>query len=223
MGVFLFFFMVLMGIALLPLAARLLGAILALMLIALWRLLVFTLERGVIGFRWGMTDGLSETAAALRQTASAIADAARYVHAAATIFYEEWRGKAPPETQSDPFTEFDLGAWQREQDAREQAQREEAERVAREEAARRARAQAEAEARAQEEQRRQEELRRKPPPSPEQSAMALLGLSAGFTAEDLKRAYRAKVKAAHPDVGGSNAAAAAINAAYALLKARSAA
>jgi flagellar biosynthesis GTPase FlhF len=223
MGFFLFFLLASMAIALLPLAARLLGAILALMLIALWRLLVFTLECGIAGFRWGMNGGLSETAAALRQAASAIAGATRYAHAAATIFYEEWRGKAPTETQSDPAADFDLGAWQREQEAREQAQREEAERAAREEAERRARAQAEAQARAQEEQRRQEKMRRRPPPSPEQSAMALLGLSAGFTAEDLKRAYRARVKAAHPDVGGSNAAAATINAAYALLKARSAA
>lgn len=44
-------------------------------------------------------------------------------------------------------------------------------------------------------------------------ARALLEVSVGASEEEIRRAYRAKIARAHPDRGGSNAAAAAITAA----------
>lgn len=48
-------------------------------------------------------------------------------------------------------------------------------------------------------------------------ALALLGLTPGFTRAALKRAYRAAIRKAHPDAGGSAQAAQAVNAAYELI------
>jgi hypothetical protein len=49
-----------------------------------------------------------------------------------------------------------------------------------------------------------------PPPT---SHWEILGLRPGSSADDIKRAHRAKIGAAHPDTGGSEAAASALNAA----------
>lgn len=48
-------------------------------------------------------------------------------------------------------------------------------------------------------------------------ALGLLGLTPGFTQTALKRAYRAAIRKAHPDAGGSAEAAQAINSAYELI------
>lgn len=50
-----------------------------------------------------------------------------------------------------------------------------------------------------------------------EQALALLGLAPGFTQTALKRAYRAAIRTAHPDAGGTEAAAQAINSAYELI------
>lgn len=48
-------------------------------------------------------------------------------------------------------------------------------------------------------------------------ALALLGLAPGFTQAALKRAYRAAISRTHPDAGGTDDAAQAVNGAYALI------
>jgi hypothetical protein len=50
-----------------------------------------------------------------------------------------------------------------------------------------------------------------------EQALGLLGLAPGFTQSALKRAYRTAIRIAHPDAGGSAAAAQAINSAYELI------
>jgi len=57
---------------------------------------------------------------------------------------------------------------------------------------------------------------REEPPAPRdpyEDALATLGLAPGFTQLDLKRAYKQAIRLAHPDAGGSAAAAQAVNAA----------
>ncbi len=51
------------------------------------------------------------------------------------------------------------------------------------------------------------------PCDPYEDALARLGLGPGFSPADLKRAYKQAMKIAHPDAGGSPAAAQAVNAA----------
>jgi hypothetical protein len=51
------------------------------------------------------------------------------------------------------------------------------------------------------------------PRDPYEDALATLGLGPGFTPADLKRAYKQAIRLAHPDAGGSAAAAQAVNAA----------
>tara|TARA_R110000868_G_scaffold37198_3_gene131835 strand:- start:360 stop:545 length:186 start_codon:yes stop_codon:yes gene_type:complete len=48
-------------------------------------------------------------------------------------------------------------------------------------------------------------------------ALLLLGLTPGFKQEDLERAYKRAIRAAHPDAGGSAAQAAAVNVARDLI------
>lgn len=50
-----------------------------------------------------------------------------------------------------------------------------------------------------------------------EAAMTLLGLAPGFTRAELDAAFKAAIKQAHPDAGGSIAHAQAVNAARALL------
>lgn len=50
-----------------------------------------------------------------------------------------------------------------------------------------------------------------------EQALALLGLAPGFTKAALKRAYRAAIRKAHPDAGGTAEAAQAVNSAYELI------
>lgn len=54
-------------------------------------------------------------------------------------------------------------------------------------------------------------------PMTEAEARTLLGVAANATPADIRAAYRAKMKSAHPDQGGSTQAAARLNAARALL------
>jgi hypothetical protein len=51
-----------------------------------------------------------------------------------------------------------------------------------------------------------------------EQALALLGLTPGFTHQALKRAYHAAIRIAHPDAGGSVEAAQAVNSAYRLIR-----
>lgn len=51
-----------------------------------------------------------------------------------------------------------------------------------------------------------------------EEALALLGLTPGFTHQALKCAYHAAIRIAHPDAGGSVAAAQAVNNAYRLIR-----
>jgi curved DNA-binding protein CbpA len=51
-------------------------------------------------------------------------------------------------------------------------------------------------------------------------AIGLLGLDVSFSADDLKKAYRAKSREAHPDLGGSTEQMQKINTAYELLKSK---
>jgi len=69
------------------------------------------------------------------------------------------------------------------------------------------------------EQRRREDERAAR--DPYRLALILLGLPEQFTAEDLTKAFRRAMLAAHPDAGGSTAKAQAVNAARALIKKRS--
>ena len=55
------------------------------------------------------------------------------------------------------------------------------------------------------------------PRSPYEEALALLALTPDFTKPALKRAYRAAIRKAHPDAGGTARAAQAVNGAYELL------
>ncbi|WOS62032.1 J domain-containing protein [Sinorhizobium fredii] len=52
-----------------------------------------------------------------------------------------------------------------------------------------------------------------PPRDPYADALTRLGLNPGLTLSDLKRAYKQAIRLAHPDAGGSAAAAQAVNAA----------
>lgn len=58
------------------------------------------------------------------------------------------------------------------------------------------------------------------PRDPYEDALARLGLTPGFTRIDLKRAYMQAIRLAHPDAGGSAAAAQAVNAARDLIARR---
>ncbi|MHC2633953.1 hypothetical protein ACVME5_006636 [Bradyrhizobium liaoningense] len=58
------------------------------------------------------------------------------------------------------------------------------------------------------------------PRDPYEDALATLGLNSGFTLSDLKRAYKLAIRFAHPDAGGSAAAAQAVNAARDLIARR---
>lgn len=49
------------------------------------------------------------------------------------------------------------------------------------------------------------------PRDPYEDALSRLGLAPGFTQLDLKRAYKQAIRLAHPDAGGSAAAAQAVN------------
>jgi hypothetical protein len=70
----------------------------------------------------------------------------------------------------------------------------------------------------------QERLRqeREPPapPDPYEEAIALLGLPPGFSRSALHRAWKDKIRKAHPDAGGSSKQAQAINAARDLIAKR---
>lgn len=59
-----------------------------------------------------------------------------------------------------------------------------------------------------------------PPPDPYAQAAALLGLPRDFNEAALKAAYRAAIRKAHPDAGGSAAAAQAVIAAHDLIRQR---
>jgi hypothetical protein len=64
---------------------------------------------------------------------------------------------------------------------------------------------------------------REEPPAPRdpyEDALSRLGLAPGFTLADLKRAYKHAIRLAHPDAGGSAAAAQAVNAARDLIARR---
>ena len=58
------------------------------------------------------------------------------------------------------------------------------------------------------------------PKTPEDKALALLGLKPGASADAIQAAWRSRIAAAHPDAGGSDAAASAVTAARDLLLAR---
>ena len=58
------------------------------------------------------------------------------------------------------------------------------------------------------------------PKTPEDKALALLGLKPGASADGIQAAWRSRIAAAHPDAGGSAAAASAVTAARDLLLAR---
>jgi hypothetical protein len=58
------------------------------------------------------------------------------------------------------------------------------------------------------------------PKTPEDKALALLGLKQGASADAIQAAWRSRIAAAHPDAGGSDAAASAVTAARDLLLAR---
>lgn len=59
-----------------------------------------------------------------------------------------------------------------------------------------------------------------PPPDPYAQALALLGLAQDCSEPALKAAYRAAIRKAHPDAGGSAAAAQAVIAAHDLIRQR---
>lgn len=232
--------------ALLPLALELLAALIGIVLQALLRLLGYALERAGEGFRWGMSDGLDATWRTGKRIAGAIGDAAKWAYAAVSIFIEEWKISRDPEAlarreaerrayEQAMMDEFDRRSREAFEEMQAKARAQEEAR-AREEWEREQQRQQEARQRAEEERRRQQQEqarakaragagagKKSAPPSPYEQALALLGLKAGFTQDDLKRAFRARIKAAHPDAGGSTEAAAALNAAYELLKKRTAA
>lgn len=62
--------------------------------------------------------------------------------------------------------------------------------------------------------------RKQPPPDPFAQALALLGLAQDCTEPALKAAYRAAIRKAHPDTGGSAEAAQAVFAAHDLIRQR---
>jgi hypothetical protein len=65
-----------------------------------------------------------------------------------------------------------------------------------------------------------EEREEMPPPDPYEEAMALLGLPPGFSRTALQRAWKEKIRQVHPDAGGPNEEAQAINAARDFIAAR---